>query len=72
MLSKIKKLFLSAELNKEMFRKSDDVELVVGESYCEVSVPKDKRRIHVIQFNDSLTIEHSYFCAQIVKLSKSI
>ncbi|XP_045196072.2 uncharacterized protein LOC123551303 [Mercenaria mercenaria] len=58
------------ELSKDMFRKSDDISIEVEEQECVVSLPKDKRRIHAIQFNCCLNPQHSYFCAQIVKLNE--
>lgn len=53
-----------------MFRKSEKVNIDIKDTECVLSLPKDVRRIHAVQFNQSLHPECSYFCAEIVKLSK--
>ena len=52
-----------------MFRKSQDIQVDPGDSAVKVTLPASKKRIHVIQFKQSLTPTNHYYCMEIVKLS---
>lgn len=69
-LQVVKEDRIARELSQKMFRKSSDIELDINDHVCIVSLPKDKRRIHTIQFTRSLTPECSYFCAKILNLNE--
>ncbi|KAL4232460.1 hypothetical protein ACF0H5_007153 [Mactra antiquata] len=58
------------ELSHAMFRKSEPIDLDIRDNECIVSLPKDIRRIHAVQFNQSLQPECSYFCVEIIKLNE--
>ena len=65
-----------------MFRKSDALSVEVPKEpstdidlsklYCRVTLPAETMRIHVIQFNKTLTEDNSYFCVDIKNLSMYI
>jgi hypothetical protein len=65
-----------------MFRKSDALSVEVPKEpstdidlsklYCRVTLPAETMRIHVIQFNKTLTEDNSYFCVDVKNLTSSI
>ena len=64
-----------------MFRKSDALSVEVPKEpstdidlsklYCRVTLPAETMRIHVIQFNKTLTEDNSYFCVDVKNLTSS-
>lgn len=62
--------FMKRELKIDMFRKSQDIQVDPGDSAVKVTLPASKKRIHVIQFKQSLTPTNHYYCMEIVKLNE--
>jgi len=60
------------ELSPSMFRKSASIQVDIQDTACMVTLPADKKRIHVIQLQKYLNLDNSFFCAEIISLSKLV